>query len=102
MGLSGIGFSLFNIPDDLLPDLIIALIRAFAPFLNTIGNPIVNLTIHDNHIFNCSQNPINEVNTRGLGGISLGSCANLSIKGNRIEANPKTPKPQNPDYMIIY
>jgi len=92
MGLSGIGLSRVEIPDSLPKNAIASLVRKFAPFLNRFGNPIINLRIHDNHIFNCFQNPINEVlrnevKDKGFGGISLGLCANLAINRNRIESN---------------
>lgn len=89
MGLSGIGITL---PEQ-KPDII--LLRRLDPLngiLAKFGYPVVNLSIHRNHIFNCFQNPFNtfvrdEVKKRGLGGISLGMCGNLSIRGNRIESN---------------
>ncbi len=92
MGLSGIGLPRVEIPDSLPQGAIARLVRIFAQFLRQFGNPIIDLRIHDNHIFNCFQNPINEVlrnevQVKGFGGISLGLCANLSINRNRIETN---------------
>ena len=92
MGLSGIGLPRVEIPDPLPQGAIARLVRIFAQFLTLFGNPIIDLRINDNHIFNCFQNPINEVlrnevKIKGLGGISLGLCANLAINRNRIETN---------------
>ena len=57
-----------------------------------LGNPIVALSIHRNHIHDCLQNPFDDqlraqARRRGLGGVSLGLCENLTISGNRIERN---------------
>ena len=92
MELSGIGLPRVEIPDSLPKNAIARLVRQFAPILNRFGNPIIDLRIHDNHIFNCFQNPINEVlrnefQFKGFGGIALGLCANLAINRNRIESN---------------
>lgn len=92
MGLSGIGLPRFELPDPLPKGAIARLVRVFAQFLAIFGNPVIGLGIHENHILNCFQNPINEIlrneiAVRGLGGIALGLCANLAIDGNRIETN---------------
>ncbi|MGE5416089.1 MAG: DUF6519 domain-containing protein [Acidobacteriota bacterium] len=55
-------------------------------------NPVVNISIHSNHIFNCLQSPFDGNRMVGalqigFGGISLGICGNLSVNGNRIENN---------------
>ncbi|NJK65329.1 MAG: carboxypeptidase regulatory-like domain-containing protein [Richelia sp. CSU_2_1] len=91
MGLSGIGIPRVELPDS-LPRTVARKLGIFVRFLALFGNPIIGLGIHENHIFNCFQNPINETlrtqtNVRGFGGISLGICANLAIDRNRIESN---------------
>lgn len=91
MGLSGIGIPRVELPDS-LPKNVARQVRIFAQFLAVFGNPIIGLEIHENHIFNCLQNPLNEalrteIQVRGFGGISLGICANLAIARNRIESN---------------
>ncbi|HEX2964298.1 MAG TPA: right-handed parallel beta-helix repeat-containing protein, partial [Syntrophorhabdaceae bacterium] len=57
-----------------------------------IGNPVVNISIYRNHIFNCLKSPFigNRsvgITQLGFGGISLGMCENLSVHGNRVENN---------------
>lgn len=56
-----------------------------------LSNPVVRLQIKRNRIANCLQNPSKAIDTigsiRGLGGISLGMCESLTIRGNRIENN---------------
>jgi hypothetical protein len=92
MGLSGIGLPRVEVPDSLPQTAITRLVLVFARLLAILGNPIIGLEIRENHIFNCFQTPLNEVlrneiRNRGLGGISLGLCANLTIDCNRIETN---------------
>ncbi len=91
MGLSGIGIPRVEWPDS-LPTNVARNLRKFAQFLAVSGNPIIGLEIHENHIFTCFQNTLdealrNEIKVRGFGGISLGICANLAIARNRIESN---------------
>jgi hypothetical protein len=85
MGLSGIGSAWF-----IQPTAFRAVVFAVRT-KRSLSNPVESLTIRQNHIFNCLQNPYNiyeaEVQKIGLGGISLGMCDNLSIFGNRIENN---------------
>lgn len=62
------------------------------------GNPILNLTIARNHIAACLNSGLTdelrvETTARGLGGISLGLCEDLSIIENRIENNGLAPLP---------
>jgi hypothetical protein len=94
MGLSGIGLPQIALPNrDKLPKTTIARqVLLFAQWLAVWGNPIIGLEIRENHIFNCFQNPLDKnlsatLQVRGLGGISLGLCANLAIDRNRIETN---------------
>jgi Carboxypeptidase regulatory-like domain/Right handed beta helix region len=94
MGLSGIGLPQIALPNrDKLPKTEIARqVLLFAQWLAVWGNPIIGLEIRENHIVNCFQNPLDDnlratLQTRGLGGISLGLCANLAIDRNRIETN---------------
>ncbi|MFQ5793427.1 MAG: DUF6519 domain-containing protein [Candidatus Bipolaricaulia bacterium] len=89
MGLSGIGVPHVTPPD---PSAVPTTALAMTPILALLGNPVINLNIHRNHIFNCLQHPFDEemrtrVRETGLGGISLGMCEDLSIRGNRIENN---------------
>jgi len=63
--------------------------------LARLGNPVITLAIHHNHIFDCLQNPFDsdlraEARSRGFGGVALGLCGDLSIHGNRIENNGRT------------
>jgi len=95
MGLSGIGFPIIA---GVIPSQIIGLAVAAPPnavqaaLLNQLGNPILTLGIHRNHIHDCLQNPFDDVllaeaQSRGFGGISLGYCENVTISENRIERN---------------
>ncbi len=95
MGLSGIGFPIVVIPTpNTTPTLVVAAVRnpAVAALLALLGNPVVTLSIHRNHIHDCLQSPFDrelraEALRRGFGGISLGFCENVTISGNRIERN---------------
>ncbi|WP_017296927.1 DUF6519 domain-containing protein [Nodosilinea nodulosa] len=93
MGLSGIG-----LPTVELPDLASnnrgrdRLLGFYAQILRVFGNPILGLDITENHISQCFQNPLTQalrdlIGQRGLGGISLGLCADVAIHRNRIEKN---------------
>lgn len=94
MGLSGIGVPIIAgvipvpapIPISPPPN------PAQAALLDQIGNPIVTLGIHRNHIHDCLQTLFDDVlrveaRRRGFGGISLGVCENVTISENRIERN---------------
>ncbi|MGB3135840.1 MAG: carboxypeptidase-like regulatory domain-containing protein, partial [Nodosilinea sp.] len=92
MGLSGIGLPAVEVPDDLASGQRDRLLRAYAQVLRVFGNPILGLNITENHILHCFQNPLTQalrdlVGQRGLGGISLGLCADVAIHRNRIEKN---------------
>jgi hypothetical protein len=95
MGLSGIGFPIVpRVILNLTPTLTVAPLPnpARAALLDQLGNPIVTLGIHRNHIHDCLQNPFDdllrlEAGDRGFGGISLGFCENVTISENRIERN---------------
>jgi hypothetical protein len=92
MGLSGIGLPRVEIPNSLPQTAIIRQVLVFAQLLAILGNPVIGLEICENRIVNCFQAPLNgvlrnEIRIRGLGGISLGLCANLTIDRNRIETN---------------
>jgi hypothetical protein len=88
MDSSGIGIPRIAAPDD----------RGAGGFTATLArlrNPVVNLAIHRNHIFDCLQNPFDralsaEAQNRGFGGVALGMCGSLSIHENRIENNGTT------------
>jgi Family of unknown function (DUF6519) len=95
MGLSGIGFPivvtviLSTTPP---PTAVIVRNPAVAAPLKVLGNPVMTLGIHCNHIHDCLQNAFDgelraEASRRGFGGISLGFCENVTISGNRIERN---------------
>jgi hypothetical protein len=93
MGLCGIGFPIV-VPVILGPAPTFAVVQppAVAALLELLGNPVVTLGIDRNHIHDCLQNPFDgeiraEARRRGLGGISLGFCENVTISGNRIERN---------------
>jgi hypothetical protein len=93
MALSGIG-----IPQEIIPQPSISSTASPGRFgfssriFPIFGNPVVNINIHHNHIFNCLQSPFDGSRTAGViqigfGGITLGMCGNLSVRGNRIENN---------------
>ena len=91
MGLSGIGIPMPILPRQIgntsqLSSRRTALNRVAA----LLGFPIVSIDIHHNHIHDCMINPFDEairdvVESRGLGGVSLGFCENVVIANNRIE-----------------
>ncbi len=85
MGLSGIGAVWFIQPTAFRAAI------AGERTKRSLSNPVEKLTIRQNHIFNCLQNPYDiykaEVQHIGLGGISLGICEDVTIFGNRIENN---------------
>jgi hypothetical protein len=93
MGLSGIGMS-SPARDDVIvvnSTLRAATVNRLAPF----GNPIELLAIDTNHIHECVHNPFDtdllaEAAERGVGGISLGLCDNVTITNNRIENNGRS------------
>jgi hypothetical protein len=94
MGLSGIGFPMVVPPPILSPTPTLTVVQnpAVAALLALLGNPVVTLGIHRNHVHDCLQNPFDgqlrdEARRRGLGGISLGFCEDVTITGNRIERN---------------
>jgi hypothetical protein len=96
MGLSGIGTAWFVRRKSTIS-------RTGRPSIQNITNHVVGLRIHQNHIFNCLQNPNHleenfdislnpkelekQGETIGFGGISLDFCQDVSIFGNRIENN---------------
>ncbi len=92
MGLSGIGIPLV-VPERF--EVRRSRASAYARVLAQLGNPIVDLSIHNNHIFDCLQNSFDtgltpRAMSGGSGGIALGMCGNLSIRENRIESNGTT------------
>ncbi|ASC73038.1 uncharacterized protein XM38_040000 [Halomicronema hongdechloris C2206] len=94
MGLAGIGLPTIEVPDDLASNnqTLSRLLGFYAQVLRIFGNPVLGLDITDNHIFQCFQNPLTQalrdlIGQRGLGGISLGLCADVTIHRNRIEKN---------------
>ncbi len=101
MGLSGIGAPLIVVPARQVGTGTIAARKrdSLNSVLGILGNPVVTLGIDRNHIHDCWRNPLDNrlraaVQQRGLGGISLGFCENLSVTNNRIERNgvePATP-----------
>jgi Family of unknown function (DUF6519) len=97
MGLCGIGFPIvLNIILATNPSFITSVKNSrTAAILALLGNPIVTLGVHRNHIHNCWQNPFDadlraEALKRGFGGISLGFCEDVTISGNRLERNGTT------------
>ena len=98
MGLSGIGFPVVAATIPATPTTTTTVqvpSQAAAALLALLGNPVVTLGIHRNHIHDCLQNPFDrelraEANRRGFGGISLGFCENVTISGNRIDRNGTT------------
>ena len=92
-GISGMGLSGIGIPRPVASDGREA--GGFAAIFARLGNPVVNLAIHRNHVFDCLRNPSDrassaEARSRGFGGVALGMCGNLSIHENRIENNGTT------------
>jgi Family of unknown function (DUF6519) len=95
MGLSGIGFPIAAsviLGPTPIPTAAPPPNPARAALLDRLGNPVVKLGIHRNHIHDCLQNPFDgalraEARRRGFGGISLGVCENVTIGKNRIERN---------------
>ena len=84
MGLSGIGSSSSPIVRPAMNEKVAV--------QSKLGNLATNLSIYNNHIFNCLQTTDDlelraEVTKKGVGGISLGMCEHLSIHRNRIENN---------------
>jgi hypothetical protein len=99
MGLCGIGFPIVAPPPIPLTaatlSTSIARTPAAAALLSLLGNPVMTLGIHRNHIHDCLQlafDPVlrAEAAKRGFGGISLGLCADVEISSNRIEQNGPT------------
>jgi hypothetical protein len=83
MGRSGIG----------LPPLVPS--TSLAAAASPLGSPVIGLEVRGNRILGCLLNPFEsalqaEAQQRGLGGISLGLCADVAISGNRIEGNGPT------------
>lgn len=95
MGLSGIGFPIVvvSIPNVTLMRSAVGVKNpAIVATLALLGNPLVTIGIHRNHIHACLQTPFDgqlrtEAGRRGFGGISLGFCENVTISENRIERN---------------
>jgi hypothetical protein len=91
MGLCGIGLA--PLPARLTRGLGLALVAApLLQFLALYGNPILGLLIEANRITRCLRNPFDEAmralsQRRGLGGVSLGLCEDLTIADNVIEGN---------------
>ena len=96
MGLSGIGLPVIT-PEEMPTgsQQLSGQLSNYLQILRVYGNPIVGLNITENHIFECFQNQLDRVlrelvSIRGLGGISLALCADVSIHCNRIEKNGVT------------
>ncbi|MCZ6711533.1 MAG: right-handed parallel beta-helix repeat-containing protein, partial [Gammaproteobacteria bacterium] len=95
MGLSGIGYPRIVVPGPNVSPNETAMTMnnsAAATLLALLGNPIVTLGIHRNHIHDCLRNPFDgqlraDAQLRGFGGITLGDCENVTISENRIERN---------------
>ncbi len=100
MGLSGIGTCAFTNRKKATTDRA-AFTQNRNPILRILrlwGNPILDLTIARNHVAGCLNTDVNEDLRvqgagKGLGGISLGFCEDLSIIENRIEHNGVAPLP---------
>ena len=96
MGLSGIGLPLLSPEQTSIgSQQLSGQTSTYLRLLQTYGNPIVGLNITENHIFECFQNQLDSVlrdlvSVRGLGGISIALCADVSIHRNRIEKNGVT------------
>ena len=98
MGQSGIGLPYAN-ATTVSAGLSGFAIPSAAPQLNstlgsfgTCNGFVRHLSIQENQIFQCLQNAFNTTpedseTARGVGGISLGLCDELTIQGNRIESN---------------
>ncbi|HSO08137.1 MAG TPA: DUF6519 domain-containing protein, partial [Pelomicrobium sp.] len=59
-------------------------------YLRLLGTPVIGLAIEGNRITRCLRNPFtaalqDEARRRGLGGVSLGFCQDLTIRENAIE-----------------
>lgn len=93
MGLSGIGIPRVTLPDRRSNPRLFRRLFPFIRSLASFGNPIIDFSICNNRIFDCWRNLFaddelrSEAKNRGFGGISLGVCANLLIRENRIEDN---------------
>ncbi len=106
MGLSGIGIPVVDL------DQVVKLLRKSetrrwnSPLVRSLAIPLTlfdalvgfvnNLRVERNHISRCLRNPLETGSAakrsraallRGVGGISLGLCADLAIHANRIEDN---------------
>ncbi len=101
MGLSGIGIPRVQESDTshvntlrgmttTRPQLFLSL--NMASKYGVTGGFVVNLSIDNNHIYECLQNVVTkgtdgEIIGQGVGGISLGFCENLIVRENKIEDN---------------
>lgn len=98
MGRNGIGLALIDLSGSKVMKAfkattafnrrLVVLLRMYALF----GNPVMGLAIRNNQIAHCLQTPFDaamagEAKLRGLGGVSLGLCEDLSITENHIEDN---------------
>lgn len=96
MGLSGIGIAKPESSEQASSMAKTAAARSFnsiSPFLALLGNQVINLDISDNRITGCLQSSSvagENIAPRGMGGISLGLCENLSVERNRIENNGRS------------
>ncbi len=100
MGLSGIGTSGVTNVESRATTRKVFLERrnSLLRILELYGNPILNLTIARNQVAGCLNTGLTEelraqLAGKGLGGISVGICEDLSITENRIEHNGLTPLP---------
>ncbi|MFO1058175.1 MAG: DUF6519 domain-containing protein [Dongiaceae bacterium] len=73
----------------------------------SLASPVIGLEIRGNRIRGCLLNPFDgalqaEAQQIGLGGISLGLCADVAIAGNRIEGNGPTAADPACGIFVLY
>ena len=93
MGLSGIGLPVPAArPIEVVGIAATGRRAALRAVVQQTGHPVIGLAIRRNRIQRCLQSPFDDamrarVRSQGLGGVSLGRCAYVDVRENRIEEN---------------
>ena len=102
MGLSGIGMGRITIPGQKTGARVLrSMLAQQNPVWNILSiysNPVIGLMIGRNTIARCLRASLDdelsaELKKKGMGGISLGICEDVTITENRIEENGQSPTP---------